>query len=821
MGTPSNITPMLAQYLEMKRQHPDSILFYRMGDFYEMFFQDATIAAPILEVQLTCRDKNAAEPIPMCGVPHHSAIGYIQKLLNHGHKVALCEQLEDPASSKGLVKRDVVRVITPALIGDPDLVKEDEKYLLIAIYCASPEQFGLCVLDLLDNQVRSGIATSLHSVEEVLREYRPREILVDETTTTSDWFVRLGKVGLCRLVTSRTGYFVPQADPAQVAYTALLRYLQETQKTDKLPNLGTIQPLFCSHKLSLDSVTLSSLEIIRAASEDGKSLADTVDETVTPMGRRLLRDWLSQPSRDLSQIELRLEAVQSQAVNSQLGDSVRALLSPMRDLERLSTKTALGLAMPRDLVAIREVLARLPDLAGLLSSCSCSALAGLGRRLQPLPELTAHLQAALEDAPPAVYRDGGIFRASFDPQISEYRSLAFDAKSTLIAMEERERNRTGISSLKIKFNRVFGYTIEITNSFLGKVPPDYIRKQTISTGERFVTEELKSFEDKVISAEHKLKTLEESLYLQLRAQVAAVAPELSANARILAELDVLQGFARTARNRGYQRPQFNSQSELSIEEGRHPVVESLVPHGSFVPNSVRMGQSSAQTLLITGPNMGGKSTIMRQVALISILAQTGSFVPAKAANLPLLDAIFTRIGSSDDLAHGRSTFMVEMTEVARILKSATPNSLLLIDEIGRGTSTYDGLSLAWSLLEFLHNQVRAKTLFATHFHEMTALENSLPGLKNANVLVEKWKDEVIFLYKLAPGVCNRSYGIEVAKLAGIPQDVLTRARNIQGILEAQSQRTNRSRCGALIANQQQLGFFDDHTVPESPAPFDA
>lgn len=818
MSTPPNLTPMLAQYLELKRQHPDSILFYRMGDFYEMFFEDALKAAPILEVQLTCRDKNAASPIPMCGVPHHSAIGYIQKLLSNGHKVALCEQMEDPASTKGLVKRDVVRVLTPALVGDPELVQEDQKYLLLAIHRASDDQIGLCLLDLLDNQLRCGVASSLASVEEVFREYRPREILTDETTAEAEWLTRLVKAGAGRLITCRTEYFKQDAGAAQVAHSALLRYLQETQRTQTLPDLGALLPLFSPHKMALDSVTLTSLELTQAASEEGKSLAETVDETVTPMGRRLLRDWISQPSRDHGQIEFRLNAVESQVTYSDLGDSVRALLSPMRDLERLSTKTALGLAMPRDLVAIREVLARLPELQSLLASCPCPSLQGMGKRLQPLPELTAHLQAALEDSPPAVYREGGIFRAAYNPQIAQYRSLAFDAKTTIVAMEERERTRTGITSLKIKFNRVFGYTIEITNSYLSKVPTDYIRKQTISTGERFITEELKSFEDKVISAEHRLKTLEETLFLEIRQQVASLAPALSANARLLAELDVLQGFARTARNRGYRRPQFNTQGELSIEEGRHPVVEAMLAVGSFVPNSVSLGPESARTLLITGPNMGGKSTIMRQVALICILAQAGCFVPAQRANLPVLDAVFTRIGSSDDLARGRSTFMVEMTEVARILQTATPQSLVLIDEIGRGTSTYDGLSLAWSLLEYLHTKVQAKTLFATHFHEMTSLESSLPGLKNANVLVQKWKEDVVFLYKLAPGVCNRSYGIEVAKLAGVPSEVLSRARSIQGILEAQSQRTNRNRHSALVSDVQQLGFFDEAALLEMPPP---
>lgn len=818
MGTPTNLTPMLVQYLEMKRLHPDSILFYRMGDFYEMFFEDALKAAPILEVQLTCRDKNAAEPIPMCGVPHHSAISYIQKLLQSGHKVALCEQLEDPATTKGLVKRDVVRVLTPALIGDPDLVSEDQKYHLLAIV-QTARGIGLGILDLLDCQLRLGQCADVAGVEEVLCEYRPREILTNDATADAAWFTTQAKT-FNGLVTRRSGFFSDDEDLTKVAHRALVSYLEETQKTTKLPSLGEARPLFSRSKLRLDSVTLTSLEIVRPAVEGGKSLAETVDQTSTPMGRRLLRDWLRQPSCDAREIESRWDAVETLLNDRALADALRAILSPMRDLERLSMKTALGLAMPRDLVAIREALKRVPELVSVLQASQCAPLTGRATELNPLTSLTAYLEAALEDPAPATFREGGIFRSTFKPEIAEYRSLSHDAKTLIVAMEERERARTGIASLKIKFNRVFGYTIEITNSYLSKVPADYTRKQTISTGERFITEELKSFEERVVSAEHKLKALEESLFLEARAGVAAAAPSLTRNARLIAELDVLLGFARNARHRGYYRPRLNSDGRLFVEDGRHPVVENLLPAGTYVPNTVELCPETARTLIITGPNMGGKSTIMRQVALTSILAQAGSFVPAKSADLPILDAVFTRIGSSDDLAKGRSTFMVEMTEVARILKTATPNSLILIDEIGRGTSTYDGLSLAWSLLEFLHTQVRAKTLFATHFHEITALETALPGLRNFNVLVEKWKEDVVFLYKLAPGICNRSYGIEVAKLAGLPSEVLLRARDIQGLLESQSQRGNRVRSAALSGHAKQLGLFEGQDPLETPAPLE-
>ncbi len=816
MTHPANVTPMIAQYLELKRQHPDSILFYRMGDFYEMFFDDAKTAAPVLEVQLTTRDKNAEEPIAMCGVPHHSAMNYIQKLLSAGFKVALCEQLEDPATTKGLVKRGVVRVLTPALIGDPELVTEDKKLQLLVIH-ESGAEFGLCLLNLLDNQMRTGTAASAQIVEEVWREYSPQEILVHENICQEEWFQNLLKSSSCPRVTVRSSFFQEAPHPVEGARLALSQYLRETQCTEKLPLLNDATPLFSPTKMNLDSVTLISLEITQAASTGGKSLCETIDETVTPMGRRLLRDWLSQPSLEKEVVHSRHDAVEGFLHSPNVMESVRGLLRPMRDLERLSTKTALGLAMPRDLAAIRDVLSQLPELKHHLTQSPHKAHQALGNQLDLLEGITRELQSAIEESPPTGFRDGGIFQSHFHPQIAEYRLLSTDAKATIAGMEERERIRTGIPNLKIKFNRVFGYTIEITNSYLSKVPPDYTRKQTISTGERFITEELKNFEEKVISADHRLKALEEALFLELRGRVAAVTSVLSQNARTLAQVDVLGSFAHSARLRSYQRPIFNGDNVLSIQEGRHPVVEALLPPGAFVPNSIHLDPHHCRTMILTGPNMGGKSTIMRQIALICILAQSGSFVPASQSTLPFIDAVFTRIGSSDDLARGRSTFMVEMTEVARILKTATPQSLILIDEIGRGTSTYDGLSLAWSLLEHLHENVRAKTLFATHFHEITALETTLPGCKNANVLVEKWKEDIVFLYKLAPGICNRSYGIEVAKIAGLPSGVLHRAREIQGLLETQSQRSSKVRSGALSHHRSQLGLFDDENREEMPA----
>ncbi len=810
------LTPMLVQYLELKRNYPDSILFYRMGDFYEMFFDDALAAAPVLEVQLTSRDRSAANPIPMCGVPYHAVTQYLTKLLAKGFKVAICEQMEDPTTAKGIVRRDVVRVVTPALIGDPDLVPEETKNWLACVHPGSgePACFAeVSLLDLLGGEVKSGVVNSLRELIDLLSRSVPKELLIASGDVS--WIKDLQNEYPQMIVTKRPVYFEERKSKDSKSLGALKLYLSETQKRADLPHWKHPLPLNEAMSMVLDPTTTSSLEIIRSNSGiDGPSLFRVLDFTLTPMGRRTLKEWLMAPLGSLSAIQGRHEVVGEFLAKTSLADSVRETLSPIRDLERLTTKTALGLAMPKDLVAIREILKRLPDLKERVRKGKAKRLKQISETLDTLTELTQKLEVALEDVAPATLRDGGIFRSEFHPEIKEYRELSHDAKSTIAGIESREKARTGIPSLKLKYSRVFGYTIEITKNYLSKVPPEYIRKQTIANGERFITEEIKKFEEKVVSAEYKLKTLEESLFLRIRETVAAQAPILLKNAKLIGELDVLLNFAEAAKDRGYCKPKMLSHGALTIVDGRHPVVETLLPTGKFVPNSMSLTEES-RTLLITGPNMGGKSTIMRQAALIAIMAHAGSFVPAASATIPLIDAIYTRIGSSDDLARGRSTFMVEMTEVAQIVERATPRSLILIDEIGRGTSTYDGLSLAWSLLEFIHNDVKAKTLFATHFHELTLLEKSLPGLRNVNVLVEKWKDEIIFLYRLAPGICNQSYGIEVAKLAGLPKKVLVRARDLLSCLETQSQRGTRARNRALEIHDNQMAFFDAPKPSES------
>jgi len=801
---PANLTPMLTQYLGIKAKHPDAILFYRMGDFYEMFFEDALKAAPVLEVQLTCRDRNAENPIPMCGIPHHAAQSYLQKLLEAGLKVALCEQVEDPATAKGLVRREVTRVVTPSLVGDPDLVSEDQRPLLIAI-SKQAVGFSVASLDQMDSELRAGNLPDERSLLEWLTANRPSEWLIQEEISQHSILVTAKSLFPTVAITVRPDYFT--ADKPSLG--AIKLYLKETQKLESAAIFENPLPLQLPNTLLLDGTTVRSLDIVPISRDQatGHSLFEVIDETKTAMGRRHLKQTLLNPSTDAGRIQQRLDAVEELFESPQLLEELRQRLGTLRDLERLVSKVGLGLAMPRDLLAISCVQKVLPDLTVRLQSCNSDGMQAIGQALNHLELLTDELVRALAEPAPATLRDGGIFQPAFHPEISSLRELSGNAKAQIAAMETSERERTGISSLKIKYSRVFGYTIEISKGQLAKVPSEYIRKQTIANGERYITTALKEFEERAVTAEQRLKTLEAELFLELRAKVALQAEPLLQNARLLAELDLLCSFATLSRKHSYCKPAFHAENHLRIEEGRHPTVEAFLPAGKFVANDLEFSETAGWTWILTGPNMGGKSTVMRQAALTCILAQCGCFVPCKAAYLPILDSVFTRIGSSDDLAQGRSTFMVEMSEISRILEKATPRSLILIDEIGRGTSTYDGLALAWSLLEYTHQEIGAKTFFATHFHEITSLENQMPGVVNYHLQVQKWEDSVVFLYRLSKGTCHRSYGIDVAKLAGVPEKVVERAKQIQGVLEGQSQRGTKTRSKALGITQNQLDFF--------------
>lgn len=793
----------MQQYLEIKKSHPDSILFFRLGDFYEMFFEDAVTAAPLLEVQLTSRDKSSSNPIPMCGIPYHAASNYLQKLIQKGYKVAICEQTEVPVvgkTGKTIIKREVARVVTPALVGDPDLVAENQDHLLIVIHPLLSPEFEVAHLDLLGGDLRIGRLSTQEELFDFVARAAPKEFLLDPIHQEESWLQSLKARFPRTLFTFREGIF------GSGVVEATRCYVRETTQQEESLKFLEPQPLAEKESLHLDSTALHALEILKSQSsaEGACSLLSVLDQCLTPMGRRNLKNWLSSPLLDLSAISERHGAVESLMNQMPLYQSLKTELSQMRDLERLTTKTALGLSMPRDLLAIREVLKSLPEIKNELKKSTSSLLNRLGEELNPLTPILKKLEESLKEELPATLKEGGIFKDDYREEIAELRSLVRDAKSTIAQIEAREREATGIPSLKIKFSKVFGYTFEVTSAHLKKIPAHFQRKQTIANGERFVSEELKKFEEKVLTAESRLKQIEEQLFLELRKWVSAESFCLLNNAKILADLDCLLSFAKISRERGYRRPQMHSGWDLKIQQGRHPVVETKLNPGSFVPNSIVFDSESCRTLLITGPNMAGKSTIMRQVALMVIMAQAGCFVPAAQAFLPIVDSIFTRIGSSDDLSRGQSTFMVEMTEVAKILSQATPRSLLVIDEIGRGTSTYDGLSLAWAILEHIHKELGAKTLFATHFHELTSLENRNSALKNANVLVKKENKQIIFLHQLELGSCNKSYGIEVARLAGLPPQVLDQADEILGELEVSGNEKNHLRSKVLEISHKNL-----------------
>lgn len=812
----SQLTPLMQQYLGIKKENPDSILFFRLGDFYEMFFEDAVIAAPLLEVQLTSRDKSSENPIPMCGIPHHAAGNYIQKLIQKGHKVAICEQTEIPVSGKAgktIIKREVARVVTPSLVGDPDLVSESTKHLLFAVQETSDGNFEIAILDLLGGEIRVGHVFSQENLWDWILRLGPKEFLVDGEEQDSIWVSEIKKRFPQTLITFRKSFF------RKGALVAAQSYLRETQRSEQEAHFLEPLSLNGNEGMRLDATALHSLEILKShsASGEGTSLISVLDHCLTPMGRRTLKDWLSRPLVNKEEITQRHEAVEECVNDISLLENLKSELSGIRDLERLTSKTALGLSMPRDLVAIREILKQLPRIKARLSGARSELLKTFGKELDSLTELTETLEASLQDEAPATLRDGGIFRESTQPEIAELRGLSRDAKGTIAAIEVREREATGISNLKIKFSKVFGYTFEVTSAHLKKVPSHFHRKQTIANGERFVSEELKEFEEKVMTAETRLKSLEEQLFIELRSKVAKESPALMGNAKKLGALDCILSFAKVSRERGYVKPELHSGWNLEVREGRHPVVETRVESGKFVPNDIFFDEELCRTLVITGPNMAGKSTIMRQVALIAIMAQSGCFVPASQARLPILDAVFTRVGSSDDLSRGQSTFMVEMSEVAKVLEQATQQSLLVIDEIGRGTSTYDGLSLAWSLVEYIHTQLGAKTLFATHFHEITTLEKKFSGLRNASVLVEKLENEIVFLHRLEAGSCNRSYGIEVARLAGLPSKVLSRAGEILTELESQSSKGSTVGCEALFEGAEFLIASKRTISPKSSA----
>jgi len=803
----------MRQYLDAKRQYRDAIVFFRMGDFYEMFYEDALVAARALELTLTSRSKDAGgNGIPMCGVPFHSGDGYIARLVKKGFRVAICEQVEDPKKAKGLVRREVVRVVSPGTLTDSSYLEAREPAFLMAIATsgAKDEVFGAALIDLSTGEFSVAEyqgAAGLEALADEVAVLRPREIVVSNDQQKPTIVERI--VALTRVepaVTLTEGWsFEPEAarralldqfkthglegfglegrQTAIQAAGALVSYLRDTQKAD-LAHVRAISYRTTSDSLTIDPITLKHLEVL-AGSEGGPqgSLLHEIDRTITSMGGRLLRAWLLRPLCALERIRDRLDAVEELAFRSTERGKFRETLKSVHDLERLIGRIALGTTGPRELVSLRQSLDAVPRVKLLLDQCQAPLIQSLLAELDDLADVRALIERTLIDEPPAIVREGGFTRDGVDPALDELKSISRSGRQVIAEMEEQERARTGISSLKVRFNRVFGYYIEISKSNLHLAPTDYLRKQTIAGGERFTTPALKEYEEKVLGADERILAREIEIFDALRSSVAGEAARIQDTARALATLDVLAGLAETAAIADYTKPHLHEGDEFLVADGRHPVVERFADQ--FVPNDIDLNGTTRQLVVLTGPNMGGKSTYLRQTALIPLMAQIGSFVPARQAKLPVVDRIFARVGASDNIARGQSTFMVEMQETANILHTATSRSLVVLDEIGRGTSTFDGLSIAWAVAEHLatNSRARPKTLFATHYHELTDLADALPGVVNAHVSAREWKDQIIFLRKIVSGRSDRSYGIQVARLAGLPATVVTRAQEILAGLE--------------------------------------
>ncbi len=796
-----SLTPMMQQYREAKERHPGMLLLFRMGDFYETFHEDAEVAARVLGLTLTSRDKT----IPMAGFPHHSLDHHLHKLLHAGHRVAICDQMEDAALAKGLVRREVTRVVTPGTVTEDELLDPQRANYLAAL-APDGARVGLAWVDLSTGQFQAadvadtGLADDLARLApaECLHAERTAARLADPLraacpgmalTARPDWTFEAASARAALFthfgVRTLAGFGFEDEQPCLWAAGALLLYLQETLKAG-LAHLHRLRPYRQTRHLVLDEVTRRSLELTRTLREGERagSLLSVIDRTVTPMGARLLQEWILTPLAERRPIEERQDAVAELLAEHALRGDLRDVLGAATDLPRLTARVSTGRATPRDLAGVARTLRLLPRIKAKVTARQAGLLRDLEARLDLCPDLREGLDAALVDDPPISPREGGLIKDGYNPELDELRATTRDGKDWIAHFQADEIRKTGIPSLKVGFNQVFGYYIEVTHSHAGKIPADYTRKQTLKNAERYITPELKAQEEKVLTAQDKIYQREHDLFLALRGQVAAQTRRLLQTAEVLATLDVLASLAELAAARRYCRPDLDDKPVLHVSDGRHPVLDQTLPPGTFVPNDVALGPDSGLLWLITGPNMAGKSIFIRQAALLTLLAQMGSFIPARAARIGLVDRIFTRVGASDELSRGQSTFMVEMTEAANILNNATGRSLVILDEIGRGTSTYDGVSLAWAITEYLHDHLGCRALFATHYHELAQLAEQLPGLRNYNVLVRECREEIVFLHKIAPGSADKSYGIHVARLAGVPDEVLTRARQVLGELEA-------------------------------------
>lgn len=803
MKNTNTFTPMMQKYLETKEQYKDCILFYRLGDFYEMFFDDAITVSRELEITLTGKSCGQEERAPMCGVPYHAVDGYLTRLVAKGYKVAICDQVEDPKQAKGLVKREVTRIVTPGTILDAQAIDETKNnYIMCIVYIA--DRYGVSVADITTGDFFVTELPDGGKLKDEIYRFMPSEIICNEAFYMSgldledlkerfhmavysleSWYF---DDTACReklmehfKVSSLAGLGLSDYDCGVLSAGALLQYLLETQKND-LSHMTRIIPYTTGKYMMLDSSTRRNLELCETLREKQKrgSLLWVLDKTKTAMGARMLRKFIEQPLIEKQEILRRLDAVEELKQSAISREEIREYLSPVYDLERLITRITYGTANPRDLTAFAGSLSMLPPIRYLLEEMESSLLKDIYAELDPLEDLCTLVQNAIADEPPLAMKEGGIIRDGYNEEVDTLRRAKSEGKDWLAKLEQDEREKTGIKTLRIKYNKVFGYYLEVTNSYKELVPDYYTRKQTLANAERYITPELKELEDTILGAEDKLYALEYELYCTIRDTIAAEVKRIQTTAKAIASLDVFSSLALVAERNNYVRPKINESGKIDIKDGRHPVVEQMIPNGTFICNDTLLDDKKQRVSIITGPNMAGKSTYMRQAALIVLMAQIGSFVPASGADIGLVDRIFTRVGASDDLASGQSTFMVEMTEVANILRNATSKSLLILDEIGRGTSTFDGLSIAWAVVEYISDSklLGAKTLFATHYHELTELEGKIDNVNNYCIAVKEKGDDIVFLRKIVKGGADKSYGIQVAKLAGVPDLVIDRAKEI-------------------------------------------
>ena len=809
----AEFSPMMQRYLETKEEYKDCILFYRLGDFYEMFFDDAITASRELELTLTGKDCGQAERAPMCGIPHHAAEIYISKLIAKGYKVAICEQLEDPKKTKGIVKRGVIRVVTPGTVVESNMLEERKNNFIMSIF-KSGIYYGISVCDISTGEFYSAEIKDNYNFPMLLDEiarYAPSELLINSmmanckeeiskikerfenvyiTNFNDKFFISdLNNINLRFNIVDNNGQTIEDISSKTLAISsinALIEYIEETQKTT-LDHINKIKIYQVSKYMALDINARRNLEITEKMRDKSKkgTLLWVLDKTATSMGGRLLRRWLNDPLIDIQEINKRLSAVEELKDNIMLRGDIIENLKKVYDIERLAGKMAFGNANARDMITLKNSLYKLPEVKKILKECKSPMLMELCDKLDELQDIYTVIDNAIVEDPPMAIKDGGIIKLGYDEEIDKLKTAQTEGKNWLIQLEADEKEKTGIKNLKVGFNKVFGYYLEVTKSYLNQVPERYIRKQTLTNAERYITEELKNLENQILGAEERVVNLEYNAFTEIRKEIAKNVKRLQATSEVISTVDVLSSFAQVAEDMNYCMPIVDDNGIIDIKNGRHPVIEKIMGVGTFVENDTYLDKNDNRLAIITGPNMAGKSTYMRQVALITLMAQVGSFVPAESANIGVVDKIFTRVGASDDLSMGQSTFMVEMMEVATILKEATQNSLVILDEIGRGTSTYDGLSIAWAVAEYIADKEKcgAKTLFATHYHELTELEDKLEGIKNYSIAVKEKGEDIIFLRKIIEGGTDESYGIHVAKLAGVPKVVTTKANEILRSLE--------------------------------------